>query len=71
MPWNLFISTIPILSLLVALLIYELRANRRRKQRAKELKECVLPLVDAVQKKHKAKYGRISQALEREFHTQH
>lgn len=67
MPWQLILSTLPIVMLLVALLRYELRVGRSMKKKHEEEKALLVPLAKKMQKKHELKYGRPNTELEREF----
>jgi hypothetical protein len=67
MPWQLILSAVPIVILLLALVRYEVKSTIHQRKKEKEEKEVMLPLVEKVQKKHTAKYGRPDTELEREF----
>lgn len=67
MPWQLILSAVPIVILLLALVRYEVKSTIHQRQKEQEEKKVLMPLVKRVQEKHKEKYGRADTELEREF----
>ena len=68
-PWQLLLSAVPVVILLLALVRYEVMSTLHTRKAEKEEKEILVPLVKKMQEKHKEKYGRPDTELEREFQT--
>lgn len=66
-PWQLILSAVPVVVLLLALVRYEIKSTLHTRKAEKEEKDILVPLAEKMQKKHKAKYGRPDTELEREF----
>lgn len=67
MPWQLILSAVPVILLLIALVRYEIKMTARKKKKEKQEKEVLMPVVEKIQQKHREKYGRPNTELEREF----
>lgn len=67
-PWQLVLSVVPVLCLLVVLVHHARKTKKNDEESAKATKSVLLPLVQTVQRKHKEKFGRANTALEQEFH---
>ena len=67
MPWQLLLSTIPIMFLLFSLLHYELKSFRYKREQKEEEEKILVPMARRVQKKHTEKHGHTCKELEREF----